>query len=326
MTFPSIVMKRNRIEASDIAAFENLAKAAYRAARGKKTRPAARRFFGEFEANVNCLGADIRACRLPYGRYNRFTIHDPKQRTIHAACFEDRVFHHALIHCAGPVLERAMVPSAFACRIGKGTHAAVKRVQGALGQFPWYVKIDIVKYFDSIDQSILLRLLFRRFKGAWFCGQLQRLVDGYCTASGKGLPIGALTSQYFANYYLDGLDRLITEQLAGKSHVRYMDDSIWYCETKARAKDSLACVQDFLNRERVLCLKQPVQINRSEHGVTFCGFRIRPQAVRLTRRRRRRYQIRRQFWEQCYSNGWITALELQQVYSGVHGITIGADS
>ncbi|MGR9108907.1 MAG: reverse transcriptase/maturase family protein [Gammaproteobacteria bacterium] len=319
-------MKRTRIEASEIADLHNLARAAHKAAKGKRTRPVVSRFFAGFDNHINRLSADIQAGLLPYGRYSRFVIHDPKTRTIHAACFEDRVFHHALIQSIGPVLERAMVPSAFACRVGKGTHAAIRRVQGGLREYPWYVKIDIAKYFDSIDHDILLKILYRRFKGEWFIAQLQRLVESYSTRSGKGLPIGALTSQYFANYYLDGLDRLITEELGGKSHVRYMDDSIWSGGSKEHAKDSLSRVRDFLDCERALCLKPPVQINRSAHGVTFCGLRVRREAVRLTPRRKRRYRSRRQFWERRYAKGEITALELQQAYSGVHGITVGADS
>jgi hypothetical protein len=104
-------MKRVAITLEDIAAYDNLAYASYRAARGKRTRPAVRRFFQSFDQQLDCLSHAIRTGRVPYGRFRRFTIRDPKPRIIHAACFADRILHHAIMHHAGPVLERALTPT-----------------------------------------------------------------------------------------------------------------------------------------------------------------------------------------------------------------------
>ncbi len=319
-------MKRVAILLDAIAAVDNLALATYRAARGKQTRHDVRRFFQRFDAHINQLAADIRAGRTPYGRFRRLTIRDPKPRIIHAACFEDRIFHHAVTRFAGPVLERALTPTTFACRQGMGNHAAVRQVQRHLRRFPWYVKIDMQHYFDTIDHACLLRLLQRRFKGQAFLALLQRILACYEVTPGKGLPIGALASQHFANYYLDGLDRYILEDLPAYAQVRYMDDTIWWCDSRARARETLAQVCAYAANRRLLTVRANVQINRSVHGASFCGYRITPGQLRLSRRRQRRYQQLRRDWERAYALGRIDALALQQAYAAVHAITMPADS
>jgi len=315
-------MKRVSISLDDIAAFENLARAAHHAARGKRTRPDVQRFFQQFDRHLNQLSRDIRAARMPYGRFRRFLIHDPKPRVIHAACFEDRVFHHAVMHLAGPALERTLTPTTFACRRQMGHHAALRQAQRHLRRFPWYVKIDIEHYFDTIDHACLYRLLQRCFKGRDLLATLWRIIDGFHITPGKGVPIGSLTSQYFANYYLDGLDRYILESLPCAAHIRYMDDTIWWCYSQSQARETLAQVCRYVTAERMLKVKANMQINCSRHGVSFCGYRITPGRLRLSRRRRQRYQQLRRGWERAYAEGYIDALTLQRAYDAVHAITL----
>ena len=319
-------MKRAAISLDDIATVPNLAQAAHQAARGKRTRRDVRCFFAQFDRHLGQLARDMREARMPYGRFRRFLIRDPKPRIIHAACFEDRVFHHAVMNLAGPVLERSLTPTTFACRRGMGHHAALRQVQRYLGRFPWYVKIDIEHYFDTIDHACLYRLLMRRFKGQDFLALLWRIIDSFQVTPGKGLPIGSLTSQHLANYYLDGLDRYILEQLLAAAHVRYMDDTIWWCHSRAHAHETLAQVCSYVEKERLLRVKPSAQINRSRHGVSFCGHRITPRQLRLSRRRRRRYQQLRRYWEWAYLEGRIEALALQQTYDAVHAITLPGHS
>jgi retron-type reverse transcriptase len=319
-------MKRAAISLESIAAFDNLVQAAYQAARGKQTRDEVKRFFQYFDDNINQLARDIRNGQTPYGQFRRFAIRDPKPRLIHAACFEDRIFHHAVMNLAGPVLERALTPTTYACREGKGSHAAVRQVQHHLRRFPWYVKIDIQHYFDQIDHACLYELLQRRFKGRDFLALLWRIIGCYQVTPGKGLPIGSLTSQHFANYYLDGLDRYILEQLSACAQVRYMDDILWWCDSHEDARKTLGQVCAYVANERLLTVKANPQINRSSHGVSFCGYRITPGQMRLSRRRQRRYQERRWEWELAYAEGRIDALMLQRGYDAVHAITLPADS
>lgn len=319
-------MKRRAITLEAIADFANLVRAAYQAGRGKHTRAVVQRFFSRFDDHINTLSSAILEGRAPLGRFRRFAIHDPKPRIIHAACFEDRVLHHAMMNLAGPVLDRALTATTFACRTGMGHHAAVQAAQRHLRRFPWYVKIDIQHYFDSIDHAILHRLLQRRFKGEGFLALLHRIIDCYHIALGKGLPIGALTSQHFANFYLDGLDRYILERLPCRAQVRYMDDIVWWCDSRDTARETLEQVCDYAAHERLLTVKSTTQINRSVHGLSFCGYRILPGLLKLSRRRQRRYQQLRQDWEQRYAEGLIDALGLQHAYDAVHAITLPAAS
>jgi RNA-directed DNA polymerase len=320
-------LKRPCIELKEVASYPNLALAAHKAARGKHQRREVRSFFQRFDENVNRIGNDILNRKVPDGRMKLFYIFDPKKRRIQAACFKDRVLHHALMNFAGPVLDRALVPSSFACRPKKGIHRAVAHVQAKIRKYPWYVKIDIEHYFDTIDHGLLLKLISRRFKGRGFIALIDRILKNYHTAPGKGLPIGSLTSQHFANYYLDGLDRHIMEALGALAHVRYMDDIVLWCPDRQSAKKILADVTEYVQDIRLLRIKPAsVQINQSKRGITFCGFRILPGTVRMGIRRKRRYGALRRKWELIYLNGLIDAIRLQQGYSAVHAMTLHADS
>lgn len=319
-------MKRRRIELVDIAAYANLVTAVWKAARGKRTRLDVAGFLGELDARVQHLAQDILAGAVPYGRYREFYIHDPKRRLIHAACFEDRVLHHAILNLAEPVFERSLVPSTYACRPGLGVHRAIVQVQSHLRRFPWFVKVDVDGYFPSIDHACLFRLVCGRFKGAGFLELLRRIIDSYHAQPGKGLPIGSLTSQHFANYYLDGADRLLLGHAEVCAHVRYMDDIIWWCNGKSEATWVLDILREYLQQERGLQLKPAVQINRSARGVTYCGYRVLPGTLRLTPRKRRRYRELRERWEAAWADGDISSRQLQEAYAAVHAITLHADS
>jgi hypothetical protein len=319
-------MRRIRIELADIAAIPNLADATLRAARGKRERPAIRAFLADLESNLGRLAEAILSGRAPRGEYRCFHIRDPKPRRIHAACFPDRVLHHAIMRLAGPVLERAMTDASFACRPGKGSLAAVRAAQAAVRGFSWYVKIDVSGYFEHIDHAVLLDLLARRFKGAPFLELLARVLQTYQTAPGRGLPIGSLTSQYFANHDLDGLDRLLLEALGARAQLRYMDDVLWFCDSREQARETLAAVRDWLDRERLLQVKEPPQIGRSAQGVAICGYRVLPGVLRLGHRRQRRYRERRAAWEHAWETGRIDDLGLQRGYDAVRAIAMHADS
>lgn len=319
-------MRRLSVNLSEIAERKNVVLAFQKAAKGKRNRDSVRQFQQDFDQNVNQLCQDILSAKLPYGRFRVFQIHDPKKRLIHAACFEDRIFHHAFINVAGDELERRMQSTSYACRKNKGVHKAAKVVQKNLQKYPYFVKIDIDGYFPSIRHECLLNLLARCFKGQEGVEQLTRIIKCHESKEGYGLPIGSLTSQYFANYYLNGLDCFLAEHSDVVSNVRYMDDVIWWCKSRAEAKNTLEEARDWLQKERELTVKPTVQILASTQGVTYCGFRILQGAIRLSRRRKRRYQERRLYWEKQYRDGKITSLELQQAYAAVHSVTEMTDS
>ena len=319
-------MKRIRIDLEQVASRDNLLLALHRALKSKRHRPEVMCFLLQCDDNLNQLAKAILQAEMPYGRFREFQIYDPKPRLIYAACFEDRIFHHALMNLAGPVIEKAMLPTSYACRPGMGVHKAAKQVQQNLQRYPWYVQIDIQGYFAAIDHSTLMQVLSRRFKGTVLIKQLQRIIQSYHTLPGKGLPIGSLTSQYFANYYLDGLDRLLSALSQVQAHIRYMDDIIWWCETKRQVKEVLLLVNHYVQNERNLSIKKTLQINKSQHGISYCGYRILPGIIRLSQRRKQQYQLRRLYWESKFNQSEIDAMQLQSAYAAVLGITQNTQS
>lgn len=167
------------------------------------------RFLGQLELNCNSLVHSLLDGSWTPGPYHRFIVCDPKRREIHAARFADRVVHHALLNVAGPLLEKGASEASFACRRGRGNTRAVDAVWRAAGRCRWFLKLDVRRYFDSVSHDILLNLLHRRFKDHRFLLVVERIIRSYEKSPGCGLPIGTLTSQYLANFYLDGLDHWI---------------------------------------------------------------------------------------------------------------------
>jgi RNA-directed DNA polymerase len=319
-------MKRSRVGLIEITDWHNLMAAFHRAAKGARNGPEVERFRKRLEQEVARLQEGLSNGDLTLGRMRRFHIYDPKPRVIHAPCFRERVIHHAVMVHVGPVLERALINDTFACRPGKGTLAAVKRCQHHLRRFPWFVQIDIRAYFASVDHLVLLNLLGRKFKDPWLLSLLQRILDTYTTATGKGLPIGALTSQHFANYYLAGADRLILEDRRTRGMVRYMDDIVWFCDDRNRINATLKLVEIYLQEALKLEIKQPVNIGPSHHGLVFCGHRILPGAIRLSRRRKKRYIQLRRAYELAYLRAEIGAAGLQSAYASVLATTVHANA
>lgn len=311
-------MQRDAISLDDLASRDNLVLATWKAARGKHHRPAVARFLADLEPRLDALSADILAGRAPGGRFRRFVIHDPKRRVITAVCFADRVLHHAILNLAEPRFERMLVDSSFACRPGKGVHAAIGAMQRNLRRWPWVVRVDVDGYFPSIDHQTLKELLARRFKGAGFLDLLGRIIDrGAIDTPGRGLPIGALTSQHFANAYLDAADRVLLEDADVTAHVRYMDDVLWWTASKTAAFKTLAAFRDFLCRERRLWLKPAALVARCEHGLAFCGFRVRPGVVLASRRKLARYRAGLGRIEAARADGLATEAAAQRAHDGL---------
>lgn len=287
------MVKRLAVRLEDVADRDNLVLATWKAAQGKHDRPAVARFLSHLDDRLADLSARIHAGIAPLGRQRAFTIHDPKRRVIHAACFADRVLHHAILNLTEPAFERALVDTSFACRPGKGVHAAVTRVQRELRRWPWLVQVDVAHYFPNIDHARLHAMLAQRFKGAGFLALLGRIVEAGATDTpGRGLPIGALTSQHFANAYLDRADRwlLETRREDVRAVVRYMDDIVWWCDSQEAARDTLAGLRGFMSETLGLTLKPGVRLQRSEAGLTYCGHRITPGLVRPSPRKLVRYR------------------------------------
>lgn len=319
-------MKRSAVGLQAIADWHNLAAAFDRAAAGSGRSPAVERFRADLEDNLAQLRQQILGECVPVGEMTSFCIRDPKTRIIHAPCLRERVLHQALIAHVGPVLDRALVDDTFACRKGKGGLRAVQRCQQHLRRFEWLVQIDIKGFFAAIDQQILLELLGRKFKNPGLLRLLERIVRAYQASPDRGLPIGALTSQHFANYYLAGLDRWLQARTEVRAMLRYMDDLLWCCDEKTAARHSLQAAEDWIADTLRLEVKQPARIGRCRQGTLFCGYRVLPGRLLLSRRRKRRYIERRRYWEGRFEQGRIGPRELQAGYAATLGITAHADA
>ena len=306
-------MNRQHVDLADIAERSNLMLALWKTARGRRQQPAVRRWLASADQRLDVLADDIVQGCAPQHAVRQFTIHDPKRRVISAPCLADRVLHHAILNLTEARFERALVDSAYACRPGRGVHAGVAAVRRALQRWPWFVQVDVASYFASIHHARLVALLARRFKGSGFLALLGRIV---CGDSGcdRGLPIGALTSQHFANAYLDAADRWLLAQPAVRAHVRYMDDIVWWCATEAEANDVLAQLQAWIGPALALQLKPGAEARPSSQGIIWCGFEVSAGRVLPGPRKRLRYAQAVCRLAEAERAGWPTSEQLQRAH------------
>lgn len=290
---------------------ENLRIAAHKALRGKRDRPDARLFASDLEANLLELRCALERGDVALGTWNQFTIRDPKVRLITAPCFRERVLHHAVMNVCEPVFERCLIDDTFACRKGKGRLAALDRARGFAGRFPFFLKLDARQYFASISHSILAARLRGLFKDPRLLDLFVRVIACYSTTPGRGLPIGSLTSQHFANFYLAAFDRFVKEGLRVAGYVRYMDDCVLWGDSTGRLKADLAEATVFLRDELCLDLK-PGYINRTSHGMDFLGCRVFSTHTTLNRRSRVRFRRGFRALEDLLSKGRLDETTMQR--------------
>lgn len=271
-----------------ITLFENLLSAANKAAKGKRSQPAVLSFFEKLEDNLYRLQNELQGENYKPGEYTTFHIYDPKPRLISAAPFRDRVIHHALMNIIAPLLERGFIFHSYANRRRKGTHRAIRQYQNYLREYDFVLKCDIKKYFPSIDHAILKSLIRKRIA----CSQTLWLIDSIIDGSNqqekvydyfpgddlftsyerrKGLPIGNLTSQFFANYFLNPLDHFIKEQLRCKAFLRYVDDYALFSNSKHQLWDWKEKIINFLYDYRLNLHPTRCQVYPTNVGYRFLG-------------------------------------------------------
>ncbi len=306
-------MKRQGNLLQDIVRFDNLLLAFRKAARGKRDQPEVARFEFHLEQALLYLQEQLLSGQYRPGEYYIFEVRDPKPRRICAAPFRDRVAFHAICNVLEPVFERRFIFDSWACRKGKGSHAAIKRAQFFSRRYRYLIQGDVRKYFDSIDHMVLKGLLRRIIKDRPLLLLLDRII-GHSPpdlSQGKGVPIGNLTSQYFANLYLDQLDHYIKERLRIRGYVRYMDDMLLFANDKSTLHRGLAEMKCFLESRLCLYLKnENVQPTPVTEGITFLGFRIFPAMIRLDGRTLRRFRRSFRYREQQYQEGRIDINQL----------------
>ncbi|MDZ4848118.1 MAG: reverse transcriptase/maturase family protein [Pirellulaceae bacterium] len=289
---------------------ENIRLAFYKASRGKKSHESVRLFARDLDQRVKSISDAIRNDSFPLGRFHQFLIRDPKERVITAPCFDERVLHHAIMNLCEPVLDQWLIDDTFACRVGKGRERAVTRASYFAHKHSWYLKLDVRKFFDSVRHETLVTLLEKRFKDRRLLQLLNRIIHAYRENIGLGIPIGSLTSQHFANFYLGWFDRFVKETLRVKGYIRYMDDMIlWHNDLHELQSIQRRCI-DFASDDLGLEFK-PSDVRRTSTGVGFLGCRIWPTHVELNRRSKRRWYCRLRVLERAERLGLISEVELQ---------------
>jgi retron-type reverse transcriptase len=253
-----------------VICWENLLIAHRKAAKGKRGRSAAARFEYNLTDNLLRLQQELTERTYQPGEYRSFFIYDPKRRLISAAPFRDRVVHHALCNVIEPIFERTFSSASFANRLGKGTHRALDRAQNLARRYPYLLQFDIRQFFPAVDHEILLNILQRKIDDdgtLWLIRKIlhsgrEVLTDIYSphcfpgdgpehAVRPKGLPIGNLTSQFWANCYLNPLDHFIQRELRCKGYVRYVDDGLVFAEDKKKLRRWRKAIVDRLNKLRM---------------------------------------------------------------------------
>ena len=314
-------MKRQNHLFEHIVAFSNLLYAAKKAMLGKMHKPTVARFNFNLEYEVIDLQNALQTATYQPRPYYCFQIREPKVRDICAANIRDRVVHHAICNIIEPYLEKRQIYDSYACRVGKGTHAAIKRAQHFSGKYRYFMHCDIHRFFASVDHQILKKLLARIFKDRDLLNLLAVIID-YPTSQQKqpiGLPIGNLTSQHFANLYLAELDHYIKDRLGIKAYLRYMDDFLLFAHDKKTLHELKELIDKFLSSQLQLSLNPKIMtIAPRFEGISFLGFRIFPRLIRLNQKTLRRFRKRMKYNEKAWLKGTMEDDKIIQSVSSIY--------
>lgn len=278
----------------------------------KRNKPDVTEFEVNLEQNIFDLYRDLKNGTYRHGGYKGFWIHDPKLRRIHKASVRDRVLHHAVFKVLNPIFEPTFIPTSFSCRAGKGTHKGVLEVEKMIRKSSrnytrscCILKCDIKKFFDSVDHAVLFEIINRRIKDGRVLRLLGEIINSYSSdlqerereskkpCSKIGIPIGNLTSQLFANIYMNEFDQFMKHELKIKYYARYTDDFVIVANKKQELKDTTPHIQNFLNENLKLTIHpDKVFIRKFTQGIDFLGQTIFPH-YRLIRSKTKKRILRK---------------------------------
>lgn len=311
----------------NVTSFKNLYHAAYRVLRGKRGQICAGDFFANLEGNLLRLQHEL--CSQDYrpGGYRTFWIKEPKPRLISAAPFRDRVVHHALVNVIEPIFDARFISHSYACRPGKGTHRALQQFVAWARSSRYVLKMDIKKFFPSIDHDVLKERLRRTLKDPevlWLCdliidhsNEQEPIVQHFPgddlftpLARRRGIPIGNLTSQFFANVYLDALDHFVKERLGIERYLRYVDDFCCCHDDKHLLTETRQAIAEFLLGLRLRLNEGKSRVRQLKEGIEFLGFVMLPYRLRLNQRAVRRQRQRLRQLQRAYASGVLSWSEV----------------
>jgi RNA-directed DNA polymerase len=318
-----------------VYAFDNLYRAFRQARRGKRDRAEVAAFEFDLEENLLRLQEELATHTYYPGPYRSFYVRDSKRRLISAAPFRDRVVHHGLINVIEPLFEPRFIGDSYANRVGKGTHRALDRCQQFTRRYRYVLQCDVRQFFPSVDHAILrgqlarviedkavmglvdrilsggARVLVEEYEMVWFSGD-----DLLAAVRPRGLPIGNLTSQFWANVYLNDLDQFVKRTLRCPAYLRYVDDVLLFADDKPTLHAWRQAAISRLARLRLTLHERQAQIYPVAEGIPFLGFRVFSDYRRLRSSRghaaRRRLQA---LARQCAAR----EVELKRLTAAVRG-------
>jgi hypothetical protein len=267
---------------------DNLRLAFWKARKGKNYAHQVEQYRADLDRNLMQLCDQITTADISVGKYRYFKVFEPKERQICAAAFDEQVLHHALMNPCHDVFEKRQIFDSYASRKNKGTHAALARARRFCAQYPWFLKLDVRQFFASVHHDVLKKQLATLFREKTLLEIFGKIIDSYEAEPDRGLPIGNLTSQYFANHYLVGLDLFIKEALRIPAYVRYMDDMVLWHTDKEVLRTARNRIRDYVET-RLRCALKPEQLNHTRTGLPFLGYRLFPNHVRLLQKSKRRF-------------------------------------
>ncbi|HIH15535.1 MAG: RNA-directed DNA polymerase [archaeon GW2011_AR17] len=277
----------------DLCSNENLLSAFKKARKGKTQVFYVKEFEKNLLENIFQLKVELHFQIYKPKPLVHFMIKDPKRRKISKSDFRDRVVHHGLYNKIEPLFEKSFIYDSYANRKGKGTLKALERfntfkrkVSKNNTRTCYILKADIKKYFETVDHRVLLALLKRRIHEEKILWLIKIILDNHHTKEKeKGMPLGNLTSQFFANVYLHELDFFVKQKLKAKYYIRYVDDFVIFHHSKNALKIWKSEINDFLRNNLLLGLHpEKSKIIFLEQGIDFLGMRIFPYHKLLRKR------------------------------------------
>jgi len=329
-------MKRFGQLFEQIVSWENLSLAARLAARRKPMTAERANFEYRLENELTELRNVLIQGSYTPGEYRTFTIYDPKKRLISAAPYRDRVVHHALCNIIEPLFDRSFLPQNYANRKGRGLHKAVKAGSWIINSSDYLLKADIRKYFPCIDHEILKVRIRRKIKCLRTLALMDTIIDGSCDQEpvnfyfagddlftpyqrSKGLPIGNLTSQLFANIYLDDLDHYIVHHLGYRRYTRYVDDILIGANDKKALQSVKKALGEYLDGIRLKLHPHKSTVFAAIRGLTFLGFRLYPGKILAGKRCGKRFKKRLKHLQKQYAHGQTDLKSIKQVIAAYNG-------
>ncbi|HQB57251.1 MAG TPA: reverse transcriptase/maturase family protein [Candidatus Paceibacterota bacterium] len=269
--------------------------------RDKKKKEDVLLFEKNLEREIFSLHRDLKSFTYRHSGYAGFYISDPKRRHIHKAQVRDRVLHHAIMSILYPLYEKVFIHNSFSCRIGKGTHKGVEALRSMLYKASknntrnvYILKCDIEKFFDSISHEILLSVLSSRIKDQELMNLLVEVVGSFTSDRSTlfdrcGVPIGNLTSQLFANVYMDVFDQFIKHDLKVKYYARYTDDFVIVSESKEYLVQLLPQIRSFLKEKlKIQIHPKKITITKFGRGIDYLGYVLFPHFTLVRKRTQKR--------------------------------------